>query len=139
MRASRPHNCVATGDGPNGRWRQRDTGNRPRGADMRQQTIIRRSPMRAVASALVLGALIAAPTIAAADEGGVSFWLHGFLGSLAAAPLHPGWTVATTYYHTTVSASGDDVLAREHEHRRIPIGLSANRIGSINANACLRV
>jgi len=104
---------------------------------MRQQTIIRRSPMRAVASALVLGALIAAPTIAAADEGGVSFWLPGFFGSLAAAPLQPGWTVATTYYHTTVSASGDVALAREFEIKRIPIGLSANLSGSINANADL--
>ena len=37
---------------------------------------------------------------AKADEGGVSFWIPGFFGSLAAAPLQPGWTLQTTYYHT---------------------------------------
>ena len=45
--------------------------------------------------------------------------------------------MATTYYHTTVSASGDVALAREFEIKRIPIGLSANLSGSINANADL--
>ena len=29
-----------------------------------------------------------------ADEGGVSFWLPGFFGSLAAAPQQPGWSLA---------------------------------------------
>src|SRR5215472_11031995 len=29
---------------------------------------------------------------AMADEGGVSFWLPGFFGSLAAAPMQPGWS-----------------------------------------------
>src|SRR6185437_6431341 len=41
---------------------------------------------------------------ALADEGGVSFWVPGFYGSLAATPQQPGWSLATIYYHTSVSA-----------------------------------
>src|SRR5437016_1738068 len=79
-----------------------------------------------------------APTIVArADEGGVSFWLPGLFGSLAATPLQPGWTLSTTYYHTSVSAGADVALACEFEIRRIPIGLSANLSANLNANADL--
>lgn len=48
-----------------------------------------------------------------ADEGGVSFWLPGLYGSLAAAPQQPGWSLATVYYHTSVSASANVAAARE--------------------------
>jgi hypothetical protein len=47
----------------------------------------------AIGCALILGALIGAPTAARADEGGVSFWIPGFYSSLAAAPLEPGWAL----------------------------------------------
>ena len=39
-----------------------------------------------------------------ADEGGVSFWVPGLYGSLAATPQQPGWSLATIYYHAPVSA-----------------------------------
>ena len=39
---------------------------------------------------LLSAALISVPSVAAADEGGVSFWLPGLFGSLAAAPQQPG-------------------------------------------------
>jgi len=47
---------------------------------------------RAVYSALICGtvALACLASGAKADEGGVSFWLPGFFGSLAAAPQQPG-------------------------------------------------
>jgi hypothetical protein len=48
-----------------------------------------------------------------ADEGGVSFWVPGFFGSLAATPQQPGWSLATVYYHTSVSAGADVARARE--------------------------
>ena len=64
-------------------------------------------------STIFLAALLAAPTIAVADEDGVSFWIPGLFGSLAAAPQQPGWQLANIYYHTSVSASGDAALARE--------------------------
>lgn len=50
---------------------------------------------------------------AKADEGGISFWLPGIYGSLAATPLQPGSSFATVYYHTSVSASGNAAAARE--------------------------
>ena len=57
-------------------------------------------------------ALLALPAqIARADEGGVSFWIPGFFGSLAATPTQPGWSGTTIYYHDSVSAGGD-VAAR---------------------------
>src|SRR5271170_6418395 len=60
------------------------------------------------ASPFVLLAMIGAATLssqpAAADETGVSFWLPGLFGSLAAVPLQPGRTFSTTNYFTSVSA-----------------------------------
>jgi hypothetical protein len=48
-----------------------------------------------------------------ADESGLSFWLPGFFGSLSAAPLTPGWSLTTMYYHTDVSASGNAALSKQ--------------------------
>jgi len=71
--------------------------------------------------------------MASADEGGVSFWIPGFFGSLAAAPQQPGWSWASIYYHTTVSASGGVALAKELEIRNIPLSFSGQ--ASINGKA----
>src|SRR3977135_772370 len=59
------------------------------------------------------------PTAATADEGGVGFWLPGIFGSLAAVPQQPGWSAASIYYHTTVSAGDDVARAREFQIGRI--------------------
>ena len=57
-------------------------------------------------------ATIALPQIAHADESGVSFWLPGLYGSLAAVPqAAPGWSLFTFNYYDRVSA-GADVAAR---------------------------
>ena len=45
---------------------------------------------------------------AVADEGGVSFWLPGQFGSLAAAPTEPGWSLPSVYYYTTSHAEAGD-------------------------------
>jgi hypothetical protein len=50
---------------------------------------------------------------ALADENGISFWLPGMYGSMAATPLSPGLSVASVYYHTSVSASGAAAAQRE--------------------------
>jgi hypothetical protein len=44
--------------------------------------------------------------LALADEGGVSVWLPGQFGSLAAAPGEPGWSLPMVYYHPSAGASG---------------------------------
>ena len=89
----------------------------------------------------VVGVLAAASVIfshaALADEGGVSFWLPGLFGSLAAAPQQPGWSLSTIYYHTTVSAGSDVARAREITIGRIPVNLSANLSANVDARADL--
>src|SRR5581483_7662314 len=70
---------------------------------------------------------------ALADENGISFWLPGMFGSLAAVPQQPGWAVADVYYHTSVSASGAVAAAREVEIGRL------NPTATVNLNASLKV
>ena len=66
------------------------------------------------------------PGIAAADEGGISFWLPGLYGSLAASPTTPGWSVAAIYYHTTVDASGAAAASREFQAGRFSLNVNIN-------------
>jgi hypothetical protein len=88
---------------------------------------------------IVAGVL--APTImlfspcALADEGGVSFWVPGFFGTLAAAPQQPGWSVANIYYHTSVSAGGNVALAREFQVGQVPTNITATARLNANLNA----
>src|SRR5262245_12577132 len=93
-------------------------------------------PIAAIA-ALALTAIVSAPGSASADEGGVSFWLPGFFGSLAAAPQQPGWSLTSIYYHTSVSAGADVARAREFETGRISLSATANVSASLQARADL--
>src|SRR6201993_2735742 len=71
--------------------------------------------------------------VARADEGGVSFWIPGFFGSLAAVPAQaPGWSVTSIYYHDSVSAGGDVARAREFQIGNIPANLTANLSANLN-------
>jgi hypothetical protein len=72
---------------------------------------------------------------ACADEGGVSFWVPGLYGSLAAVPqAAPGWSVANIYWHDSVSAGGDVARAREFEIGNIPANVTATANANIHAN-----
>src|SRR5215468_10874873 len=93
-------------------------------------------PIAAIA-VLALATILSAPRVALADEGGVSFWLPGFFGSLAAAPQQPGWSLTSIYYHTSVSAGADIARAREFDTGRIAVNLTANVSASLNAKADL--
>lgn len=55
--------------------------------------------------AIAVFALLAS-TAPRADEGGVSFWLPGQFGSLAAVPGTPGWSLGSVYYHLSADAGG---------------------------------
>ena len=72
-----------------------------------------------------------------ADEGGVSFWLPGLFGSLAAVPQQPGWSLTSVYYHTSVSAGADVARAREFQIGKIPVNLTANVSAKLDARADL--
>jgi hypothetical protein len=85
--------------------------------------------------ALTLAAVVAVPKHSLADEGGVSFWIPGFFGSLAAAPQQPGWSLATIDYYTNVSAGGAVALAREFEIRNLPANIQAQINASLHATA----
>src|SRR5262245_56041551 len=97
----------------------------------------RRTSMSAVAAALALTAVVSLPAGARADEGGVSFWLPGIFGSLAAVPLQPGWTVNETYYHWQGQAGADVAAAREITIGRFTPSLTLNLNGNLNALADL--
>jgi hypothetical protein len=92
---------------------------------------------RALVGAFAAACLVSVPTIARADEGGVSFWLPGFFGSLAAAPQQPGWSLTSIYYHTSVSAGADIARAREFQIGKIPVNLTANVSANLDARADL--
>src|ERR1700754_5125011 len=57
-----------------------------------------------LATASALASLTAQPALAA--SGGVSFWLPGIFGSLAAVPVAPGWAYSTIYIHLNEKAGG---------------------------------
>jgi len=86
---------------------------------------------------LLSGGVAISVSDASADEGGVSFWVPGFFGSLAAVPQQPGWSLATVDYHTSVSAGGDVALAREFQIGQVPVNLSAHLNASVNATGNL--
>lgn len=87
--------------------------------------------------AIAFAAVASVPTIVWADESGISFWIPGTFGSLAATPQQPGWTAASIYYHTSVSAGGDVARAREIQIGRIPANLTATLNANVNANVDL--
>src|SRR5215467_1117370 len=97
---------------------------------------LRRGSSRFVRStALIAAAIAILPAAARADEGGVSFWLPGIFGSLAAVPLQPGWTVNETYYHWQGQAGADVAAAREILIGRFNPTVTLNLSGNLMALA----
>jgi hypothetical protein len=86
---------------------------------------------------MIAGALVTAPLASHADEGGVSFWLPGIYGSLAATPLQPGWSFAAVGYHTSVSASGATAASREVTIGQIPRNVKVNLNVNLDAGVSL--
>ncbi len=76
-------------------------------------------------------------TPAFADEGGVSLWVPGFFGSLAATPQQPGFTFSTIYYHTSVTAGADVAFARQVHRGNINVPFTGNVDISLKAKADL--
>ena len=74
--------------------------------------------------------LALAPAKSFADAGGVSFWLPGLYGSLAAVPGQPGWSAGMIYYHTSVDACGAAAASKQVEigrfHPNVNLNLNVN-------------
>jgi hypothetical protein len=76
--------------------------------------------------AMALFLVAGAPTVAMADEGGVSMWLPGGFGSLAAVPPNPGWSFAAITYYSSVQAGADVARARQVLIGRRTINVNLN-------------
>src|SRR3954470_24876841 len=112
-------------------------GSRAMKAEPHSSKKLSRSPFWSMAlTALAARKLI--PHASKADEGGVSFWVPGLFGSLAAVPQQqPGWQLVTTYYHTSVSAGADISRAREISIGNFPANLTATVNANLKANVDL--
>jgi hypothetical protein len=96
-----------------------------------------RSVLRSVAASLVLalGAAVSLQTLSYADEDGISFWLPGIFGSLAAVPQQPGFTFTVSNYFDSVRASGS--VAAE---RQVTIGRFSPTVNvSLNATVTSKI
>ena len=78
------------------------------------------------------------PIKSLADENGISFWIPGQFGSLAALPAQPGWSFATIYYHTSVKAGGGVAAGREVTIGQVPHNINVNLNVNMNARADLQ-
>ena len=94
----------------------------------------RRPIGQAVASALlILAAVTSFPRTLLADQGGISFWLPGAFGSLAATPLVPGWSLGTIYLHADVSGGGDIAASRAIRFPNRTVNLNINLDATLQA------
>ena len=85
-----------------------------------------------MAGVLAATAIALLPVPSAADQGGISFWLPGTFGSLAAVPGQPGWALGTIYLHSSVEAGGNVAASRA-----IRLGNRTTNL-RVNLNADLR-
>ena len=67
----------------------------------------------------------------------MSFWVPGFFGSLAATPQQSGWSFASIYYHTSVSAGADVAFARQVSAGRLTVPFTGNVNARLTADADL--
>jgi len=86
-----------------------------------------------IASVTMVAALVVLAPPAWADEGGVSFWVPGTFGSLAATLQQPGWSFTFASYYTSVSAGSALSLSREFRIGKIPSNLTPNLNASLKA------
>ena len=93
---------------------------------MQVRSFLKCPTRRTAILALLIASVCKLPDSARADQGGVSFWLPGTFGSLAATPLVPGWSMATIYLHSDISAGGNVAASRAI---RFP-----NRTTNLNVN-----
>jgi hypothetical protein len=103
---------------------------------MKIQSAFTRAIRPAVVGATAI-ATIALPQVARADESGISFWIPGIFGSLAAVSQTPGWSLGSIYYHTSVSAFGAAAAAREIQVGRFSPTVNVSLNASINGQADL--
>jgi hypothetical protein len=100
-----------------------------------ERPILARRRRLSVAAIVLAPAIVFSSNSALADENGISFWVPGFFGSLAATPQQPGWSLANIYYHTSVSAGADVARARNFSLGRVPADVTLNANLNLHVNA----
>jgi hypothetical protein len=114
--------------------------NAPLGSRIEQPAaLVRAFRSGLVCCTLVLAAIVSIPGISLADENGISFWIPGFFGSLAATPQQAGWSVAAVNYFTDVSGSGNIAVAREVSIGQFNPALNASVSANVHANVDLQM
>lgn len=110
-------------------------------ADKAGDGLVARSHVRsrAAAACLALALCTSAVTIARGDEDGVSFWVPGFFGSLAATPQQPGWSVTSILYNTNVSATGNAAIARAVTIGQFNPAVDVSVNASVRSNVALEM
>jgi hypothetical protein len=98
----------------------------------------RRSTRWLAIALFACASLAVSVTGSVADENGISFWIPGFFGSLAAAPQQPGWSLSTFNYFTDVSGSGNIAVAREVSIGQFNPALNANVSANVHATVDLQ-
>jgi hypothetical protein len=84
-------------------------------------------------AALLCGIALSLPSPAFADENGISFWLPGIYGSLAAVPQQPGFTFTAINYFDSVSAGGSVAASREITIGKFSPNVNVNLNVAVNA------
>src|SRR5271156_1458897 len=95
------------------------------------------SNIRRAGGVVTIAVLMLGSGIARADESGISFWLPGQYGSLAATPTTPGWALGAIYYHANVSGFGNVAAAREIQVGRFSPNVNVNLNLSLSGQADL--
>jgi hypothetical protein len=85
-------------------------------------------------TAIAIAATISLPAASFADENGISFWLPGLFGSLAAVPQQPGWALTVINYYDDVRASGAVAASREITIGRFNPTVNVNLNVNLHAN-----
>jgi hypothetical protein len=79
--------------------------------------------------------VVATATGPLADEGGVSFWVPGFFGSLAAAPQVPGFSFGNILYVSQVSAGSNVAFAKQVSLGNINLNFNNNLNANVHGSA----
>src|SRR4029079_6329169 len=88
-----------------------------------------------IAAPLAGTIVLSTATGSLADEGGVSFWVPGFFGSLAATPQVPGFSLANVFYYNQVSAGGNVAFAKQVPLGRINVTFNGISTATVHGSA----
>src|SRR6476659_11186192 len=79
-----------------------------------------------IAAPLAGTIVLSTATSSLADEGGVSFWVPGFFGSLSAIPQVPGFSFGNILYYSQVKAGGNVAFASQVSAGNINVNFNGN-------------